>query len=150
MNCHPSETRLSPSFTCCFALLIIYTFAITACSRTSPATSTSVAPIVTDDTQNPLPDLAEAASAGRPLFLVHCAMCHGEDGKGEGAAGNSLAVKPTNLTTGEAASDSDGKLFLAVKNGIKREGKQTMPPAKQVPDEQIWQIVAYVKALGKK
>jgi mono/diheme cytochrome c family protein len=121
--------------TWCFALVI--TFA--ACSG-NPATTFPALPAeVTESTKNPLPDLMAAASAGNPLFSIHCAMCHGSDGKGEGIAGGSLALKPTDLTAGNIVSDSDGKLFLAIKNGIKK-----------VTDHEIWQIVAYTRTLARK
>jgi mono/diheme cytochrome c family protein len=132
--------------TWCFALVI--TFA--ACSGNPATTSPTIPAVVTESTKNPLPDLIAAASAGNPLFSIHCAMCHGNDGKGEGIAGGSLALKPTDLTAGNVVSDSDGKLFLAIKNGIKKDGKQTMPPAKKVTDNEIWQIVAYTRTLAKK
>lgn len=132
------------------ALAVIFIGALfTGCSENRSASSTSIPVAVIESTKNPLPDLAAAAAAGKPLFLIHCAMCHGEDGKGEGTAGSSLAVKPTDLTVGNAVSDPDGKLFLTVRNGVRKNGKQTMPPAKKVTDEQIWQLVAYLHALAK-
>jgi len=134
--------------TFCLGLLILLVVAeLAACSGKN---SSSIPATVTESSKNPLPDLVIAASSGKPLFSIHCSMCHGEDGSGEGLAGGSLALKPTDLTAGKVASDSDGKLFLVIKNGIIKDGKQTMPPAKKVADEQIWQIVAYMRSLVKK
>jgi mono/diheme cytochrome c family protein len=38
------------------------------------------------------------ASDGRAMFAAYCAPCHGKDGKGGGPVGQSLKVKPTDLT----------------------------------------------------
>ncbi|MEZ0393100.1 MAG: cytochrome c [Pseudobdellovibrionaceae bacterium] len=37
---------------------------------------------------------------GKKLFAQNCAMCHGNEGKGDGAAGQALNPKPRNLVTG--------------------------------------------------
>jgi mono/diheme cytochrome c family protein len=105
---------------------------------------------VTATTKNPLPDQAEAVSAGKTLYAVNCVMCHGDNGKGEGMAGSALASKPTDLTSSEVTADSDGEIFLVIKNGKMRDGKLTMPPIKRLTDEQIWQIVAYTRTLAEK
>ncbi len=102
---------------------------------------------VTDEMSNPLPDLVKAGDAGRPLYSIHCALCHGADGKTAEAA---LGDQAMDLTSESVNSARDGKLFLVIKNGVKKNGKQTMPPTREITDEQIWQMVAYVRNLAKK
>lgn len=136
----------------CLALVMISTVTlVAACSgKSSHETASPAAATVTEQTKNPLPDARAAAAAGKMLYAVHCTMCHGDDGKGEGSAGGSIAVKPTNLATEDVAAAAAGKLYLIIRNGVKKEGKQTMPPAKKVTDEEIWQIVTYVQMLARK
>ncbi len=104
---------------------------------------------VTDGSKNPFSNIDAAAVAGRTLFAANCAMCHGEDGRGDGTAAYALAAKPLDLTTPGVLSYSDGKLFLIIKNGKMNGGKVTMPPTMKLTDDQIWQIVTYVRRLAR-
>jgi mono/diheme cytochrome c family protein len=105
---------------------------------------------VTKETKSPLKDQAAAAAAGKPLYAANCASCHGDAGKGDGPIAENIAVKPSDLTKGEVPTRSDGEIFLVVRNGKMRDGKMAMPPVKKLTDEQIWQVVAYVRTLAKK
>jgi len=144
------NANASPMITRCFVFVMasVATLGL-ACSGNTRRDAVPPATSVTEQTKNLLPDVAAAAMAGKSLYAIHCTMCHGDSGNGEGTAGGSLAVNPSDLTTGEAAAASDGKLFLVIRNGVKKEGKLTMPPAKKVTDEQVWQIVAYVRTLAR-
>ena len=151
MNDFSSNAKAWPMIMRCFVLVMIFVAALgLACSSNAPHDAVSPAASVTEQTKNPLSDVAAAATAGKPLYAIHCTMCHGDSGKGEGTAGGSLGVKPSDLTTGEVAAAPDGKLFLVIKNGTRKEGKLTMPPARKVPDEQIWEIVVYIRTLAGK
>jgi mono/diheme cytochrome c family protein len=142
LACSSSETTTSTAPTA------------TPAARSTPiASSTAAAPAasnVKDDTKNPLQDLTAAAAAGKPLYGANCALCHGDTGIGDGAAGAALDPKPTDLTKDNVPRDPDGKLFLAIKNGKMKDGRLTMPPANKLTDEQIWQVVAYVRTLANK
>jgi mono/diheme cytochrome c family protein len=105
---------------------------------------------VTETSKNPLPDLAAAAAAGKPLYAANCAACHGDSGKGDGIAGDALSAKTTDLTTDAIQSTPDGGIFLVIKNGKTTNGKIVMPPVRRLNDEQIWQMTAYVRTLGRK
>jgi mono/diheme cytochrome c family protein len=69
---------------------------------------------------------------GRKLFLVHCASCHGEDGRGKGAVAEAMKVPPADLT--HINKRRDGKFpYDEVRNiisGLKLEsvhGSRAMP-----------------------
>lgn len=56
---------------------------------------------------------------GGKLFATNCAMCHGNEGKGDGAAGAGLNPKPRNLVEGKW-TQGNGMIahFNVVTNGI--------------------------------
>ncbi len=101
---------------------------------------------------NPLPASAGAIAAGKTLFLktaqpVACVMCHGEQGDGKGLMGAALVPPPRNFTCGSMMQHiSDGQLFWVIKNGSPGTG---MMPFAGLPDEQVWQLVQYIRSLAK-
>lgn len=88
---------------------------------------------------------ATAIEQGAQLYQVHCAACHGVEGKGDGRQASSLSKPPTNLTDlAFAASKSGFDLYSGLMLG--------MPPAMpafgdKLTDEQRWAIVAYLQSL---
>jgi putative heme-binding domain-containing protein len=77
----------------------------------------------------------QAIAAGRTLFATSCAGCHGP--AGEGGRGPDLHNRGV-----WHPLDDDG-LFQTIQNGIPGAD---MPPTK-LSDSQLWQIVAFVRAL---
>ena len=85
-----------------------------------------------------------AEGAGETLFKAKCAACHGPDGKGETAMGKALKVRDLGSTAVQGQSD-------AQLTEIVTKGKNKMPPFDgKLSKEQIGQLVAYVRELGKK
>ena len=101
---------------------------------------------------NPLAASAGAINAGKTLFLktaqpVACAMCHGERGDGKGFMGAALAPPPRNFTCGPMMKNlPDGQLFWIIKNGSPGTGMMSFAA---IPDEQVWQIIHYIRSLAK-
>jgi len=85
-------------------------------------------------------DLAE----GQASYLT-CAECHGATGKGNGVYGQGTYPNATDLTSRDAKEKSDAELFWYTKNGISFAGMPAFD--KQFKDAEIWQIVAYMRAL---
>ena len=87
--------------------------------------------------RNPYTSAADVQS-GKRLFASNCAVCHGPEGAG--GRGANLA-RPTL----RRAADDRG-LFFVIRQGL--PGTE-MPPAWWVHNEhEIWQVAAYVRALG--
>jgi predicted CXXCH cytochrome family protein len=93
---------------------------------------------------NPLGSVADASSvaAGRDLFRQKCEVCHAYDGGGKTEIGSGEFPRPPALRA-TIASLSDGEIFYHIRNGI----RNTAMPAWNMPDNQLWQIVAYLRNL---
>lgn len=93
---------------------------------------------------NPAEADEASLARGSELYTIHCRMCHGPTGGGNGPIAPFLKIKPANLTTDVVQSKSDGSLFLTITNGI--VGR--MPPLNEnltVPER--WDVVNYVRTL---
>jgi mono/diheme cytochrome c family protein len=98
--------------------------------------------------------VAHAADAeqGKKLYGQFCVTCHGESGKGDGAAAAALNPKPRDHTDKEYMSKmSDDDMLKVIKNGGASVGKSPlMPPwGASLKDNQIQDIIAYVRTLSK-
>jgi len=98
--------------------------------------------------------VAHAADAeqGKKLYGQFCATCHGQSGKGDGAAAAALNPKPRDHTDKEYMSKlSDDDMLKVIKNGGASVGKSPlMPPwGASLKDDQIQDIIAYVRTLSK-
>jgi mono/diheme cytochrome c family protein len=86
--------------------------------------------------RNPLHNNADATAAGRKLFQMHCAECHGNAAEG--------TRKGPSLRTEEVRHATPGTLFWVLTNGVVRRG---MPVWSKLPEPQRWQIVTYLESL---
>jgi mono/diheme cytochrome c family protein len=89
---------------------------------------------------NPLGADAADAAAGRDLFRQNCEICHGYDGSGRTRIGGGEYPRPPTLRP-LIASMTDGEVFYHIHNGIRNTGM----PAWTLPDEQVWQLVLYMR-----
>jgi len=51
------------------------------------------------------PAMAQDANAGRDLYMLHCATCHGIEATGHGPMAGVMVIKPTDLTTLQQKAD---------------------------------------------
>jgi len=86
---------------------------------------------------NPYAGHAEAIAAGRNLFLNNCAKCHGENAQGKGS-------RPS-LRSERIQGATDGEIAWILKNGSLYKG---MPSWGGLPEQERWQIVAYIRSLN--
>ncbi len=86
-------------------------------------------------------------SHGKQRYDIYCAVCHGVagDGKGPVALRGGLMVAPPSLQDARLKSMCVGKIYSAIKHGV---NNGNMPSyAAQIPVEDRWAIIAYVRAL---
>jgi mono/diheme cytochrome c family protein len=86
---------------------------------------------------NTMASNTDAAAAGRLLYSDHCAKCHGDDADGKGKRPSLRSVRVQEVAT-------PGDLHWFLKNWNLGRG---MPSWSKLPDQQIWQLVTYLKSL---
>ena len=91
---------------------------------------------------NPVGADPATVAAGHDLFGQKCEVCHAYDGAGKTEIGSGAFPRPVVLRTA-AVSLSDGEIFYHIRNGI----RNTAMPAWNMPDNQVWQLVAYIRNL---
>lgn len=85
---------------------------------------------------NPYANNVEAVAAGKNLFQENCARCHGADAMGKNG-------RPS-LRSDRVQHATDGELAWLLKNGEIFKG---MPTWSALPEQQRWQIIAYLRSL---
>lgn len=113
-----------------------------------------IAPKEQREHANPVPASDDAQKRGRLLYQRHCAMCHGDKGKGDGPAARLHAERskraPKDLTDAKVqASMSDGEIFWKITTGFKENDQIIMPTfGDEIPKEDDrWKLVHYVRSL---
>lgn len=82
---------------------------------------------------------------GQERYDIYCAPCHGGTGAGDGIVVGFGLVPPPSLHDPRMLALTDAELHNAIINGVR-----TMPSYRhQIPAEDRWAIVAYVRALQR-
>jgi mono/diheme cytochrome c family protein len=97
--------------------------------------------------QNPVKRGPESLAKGKKLYGYDCAMCHGKDGDGKGDMASDIK-NVTDFTNAEALKNrTDGELFYITRNG---KGEDMPPEGDRAKDDDIWNLVNYVRSFAKK
>ncbi len=94
-----------------------------------------------------------AAEKVTSLFNELCSVCHGTGGKGDGPSAAGLHPRPADFTNCKVtAAESDETLYTIIKRGGQSVGRSTVMPSwgESLSDEQIRELVAYIRSLCKK
>jgi mono/diheme cytochrome c family protein len=107
---------------------------------------------------NPVPADETSIARGAQLYSIHCQMCHGDKGQGNGTISAFLVKKkPANLTSELVQSKTDGSLFLTISNGIFNPNNSLFPDVEfsgQMPPlnenltvRERWDVVNFLRTL---
>lgn len=96
--------------------------------------------------ENPVPADEVSVTRGAELFAIHCQMCHGVGGEGNGTvAAFLIKYKPANLTLPVVQDKSDGAIFLTITNGV----TDRMPPLNEnLTVRERWDVVNFIRTLS--
>lgn len=95
--------------------------------------------------QNPVPATPENLREAMLHFADHCAVCHGNDGSGDGVFGRGLYPKPPDVRQAATQNRTDGELFWIVENGVRFTGMPAF--AGHGPKEDSWKLVNFIRHL---
>jgi cytochrome c oxidase cbb3-type subunit III len=105
-----------------------------------------LATIAFADDHNPLAGDPKAAKAGEYEFRINCALCHGLGARGGGRG-------PDLTRAQKKHAHSDAEMFQVISNGIPgtaMPANGTNGQGVGMTDEEIWQIVTYIRSLEMK
>lgn len=96
---------------------------------------------------NPVKPTQESQAHAKMMFGIDCAMCHGANGNGKGDLVEDMHLSMKDLTDPDSLKGMpDGEIFYLIKNG-----KGKMPgEGDRAKDDDIWNLVIYVRGLAKK
>ncbi|MCK6584021.1 MAG: cytochrome c [Anaerolineales bacterium] len=127
-----------------FGMLVLSAILLAACGGGGSSEGITLDPVPAEYAGATSPLSADAAAAGAEVFAVNCASCHGEKGYGDGPAGAALDPAPKNLHE-IAALAGDDYLYWRINAG--KEGTAMVAWKGVLSDEQIWQLVAFIRTL---
>src|ERR1700727_1265997 len=91
---------------------------------------------------NPLKPEEANIAAGASSFQQRCSVCHGFDGSGRTTIGEHVYPRAPSLRQA-LPTLTDGQIFTYINDGI----RNTAMPAWDLPESEVWQIVAFLRHL---
>ena len=101
-----------------------------------------------EDATNPAGRDKVTLVRGRALYFIHCAPCHGEDGKGDGPVASRLSEAPSDLRDADLQADaSDGAWVHVIAEGSM---SGVMPGFRaDISPEERWILVRHLRSLRR-
>jgi mono/diheme cytochrome c family protein len=135
-----------------FSALLLFAFS-TSAQQTQPASEKASAPAAPTKippealkVANPVKPTPASIAVGKKKYGYDCAMCHGGDGDGKGDLAVDMKLKMNDYRDAATLKTvTDGEMFYVIKNG-----NGDMPSeADRLSDEDVWNLVNYMRTLAK-
>lgn len=97
--------------------------------------------------RNPVPRTNDAVDAGLEHFADHCAVCHGNDGRGNTEMGRGLWPKAPDMRLPATQQLTDGELFSIIEHGVRFTGMPGWGTGNAADERSTWQLVHFVRSL---
>ncbi|MEO8385556.1 MAG: cytochrome c [Betaproteobacteria bacterium] len=114
---------------------------------------TGKAPDAFYNLKSPVSAATEDTKLGEKLYFdgatdrFSCATCHGAKGDGRGEMAKQYDPPPRNFACAQTINGvPDGQLFWIIRFG---SPGTAMPAHKHLSDNQVWQLISYVRGLAK-
>jgi len=92
---------------------------------------------------NPVPSDEVSLQRGSILYGIHCQICHGSQGRGDGPLASYFDRTPQNLTAAQITGEFDGSVYLTIAQGFGQ-----MPSlAENLTPRERWDVINYVRTL---
>jgi len=98
---------------------------------------------------NPMRLTPEALAEGRAHFADHCAVCHGNDGKGTSGMGKQMYPRTPDMTLAATQGLADGELFSIIENGVRLTGMPGFGNGTAESGAGSWALVHFIRHLPK-
>jgi mono/diheme cytochrome c family protein len=97
--------------------------------------------------KNPIASSPESIAAGKTIY-TKCAPCHGVNGQG-GPGNDLIPAAPSLVDDKWDHGSTDGEIFDSIKNGVPPDFNM-VPWKDQLKDDDIWNVVNYIRSIQKK
>jgi len=97
--------------------------------------------------KNPVKPTTESQAKAKGLYVIDCALCHGDNGNGKTDLASSMNLTMADWTDPKSLADHpDGELFSIIRNG-----KDKMPPEAEgrANNDAVWNLVIYIRSFSK-
>jgi mono/diheme cytochrome c family protein len=96
--------------------------------------------------KNPIANSADVIAQGKAHWADHCAVCHGNDGKGHADMGAKMYPPAPDMTERGTQDLTDGELFYMIENGVRLTGMPAWGSAHGT-EEDSWKLVHFIRHL---